>query len=66
MGAWSAATSFTALTIPTNAYYQNYVQSYPLATLGLTTGNTYHFELTRATGGLTNAWLVLEIVVEFT
>lgn len=66
MGAWSAATSFTALTVPTNAYYQNYTQSYTLAALGLVVNNTYHLELTRATGGLANAWLVVEIVVEFT
>lgn len=66
MGAWSAATTFTALTIPTNAFYQLYTQSYSLSTLGLAVNNTYHFELTRATGGLTNNWLVVEIVVEFT
>ena len=66
MGAWSAATTFTPLTIPTNAYYQNYVQTYTLAALGLTVGNTYHFELTRAIGGLANAWLAVEFIVEFT
>jgi hypothetical protein len=66
MGTWSAATTFTSLTIPTNAYYQLYTQTYSLAALGLTVNNTYHFELTRATGGLTNNWLVVEIVVEFT
>jgi hypothetical protein len=66
MGAWSAATTFTALTVPTNAFYQLYTQSYSLAALGLVVGNTYHFELTRAIGGLANAWLVVEVVVEFT
>jgi hypothetical protein len=66
MGAWSAATTFTPLTIPTNAYYQLYTQSYALSVLGLTVGNTYHMELTRAIGGLANAWLAVEFVIEFT
>jgi hypothetical protein len=66
MGSWSAATTFTSLTIPTNAYYQLYTQSYSLSSIGLIVNNTYHLELTRAIGGLTNNWLVVEIVVEFT
>jgi hypothetical protein len=66
MGAWSAATTFTAMTVPTNAYYQIYTQSYPLSTMGLITGNSYHFELTRAIGGVAYAWLVSEIVIVFT
>lgn len=66
IGAWSAATTFSSLAIPTNAFYQSYTQSFPLATLGLAVNNTYHLELTRAIGGLTNPWLVVEIVIEFT
>lgn len=66
MPSWSAGTTFTALTVPTNNYYQKYSQSYSLATLGLLTGETYHFELTRITGGLAFAWLVVEIAVVFT
>jgi hypothetical protein len=66
MGAWSAASTFTALTVPTNAYYQIYSQSYSLAAAGLAVGNTYHFELTRAVSGLAYAWLVAEIAVVFT
>jgi hypothetical protein len=66
MGAWSAATTFTAMTVPTNAYYQLYTQSYTIGALGLSTGNTYHLELTRAIGGVAYAWLVAEVAVSFT
>jgi hypothetical protein len=66
MSAWSTATSFTAFTVPTNAYYQLYTQTYSLSTLGLVVGNTYQLELTRAVSGLAYAWLVPEIVISFT
>jgi hypothetical protein len=66
MGAWSAGTSFTAFTVPTNAYYQLYSQTYALSALGLSVGNSYQFELTRAASGLVYAWLVPEISVVFT
>jgi hypothetical protein len=66
MGAWSAATTFTAMTVPTNAYYQLYTQSYALSAIGFTVGNTYHLELTRAIGGVAYAWLVSEVAVSFT
>jgi hypothetical protein len=65
MGAWSSATSLTAFSIPTNAYYQQNSQTLSLSTLGITPGNSCQFEFTRAASGLAYAWLVNEISVSF-
>lgn len=70
--AWSAATDLTAIGIPTNTFYQSSSQSLPLSTFGMVVGGTYQVEFTRkvtgVTGGtnLASAWLLLELVVEFT
>ena len=72
ISAWSAAYDMTAIGIPTNTFYQSSSQTIPLSTLGLTVGNTYQIELTRKVTGVTGgtnlayAWLLLELVVEFT
>lgn len=47
VGAWSAATQLTALTIPTNIYYNTFTQTLTLASLGLTAGGTHQLEITR-------------------
>ena len=64
--AWSAAFAFTAIDIPTNTNYQYDSQTVTLATLGLTAGNHVQFELTRAAGGLTGDWYLLNLEISFT
>ena len=63
---WSAATTFTAQTVPTNAFFQNYSYTATLAALSLVAGNLYQFELTRAASGVTGNWLMVELDVSFT
>jgi hypothetical protein len=68
-GAWSAATSMTALSIPNNTNVQYDSQTITLSTLGLTAGNYVLFELTRlatnAGDTLTVDWGLIEVVLEF-
>jgi hypothetical protein len=64
--AWSAATTLTAQTVPTNAFYQNYSYTASLASLSLVAGNLYQFEFTRAIGGVTGNWLMVQLDISFT
>jgi hypothetical protein len=64
--AWTAATTFTAQTVPTNAFYQNYTYTASIASLSLVAGNLYQFELTRAASGVTGNWLMVQLDVSFT
>lgn len=71
VGAWSAATNLSNITIPTNAFFQYASQTLSIASLGMAVNGMYQFELTRATtvtGGtqLANNWLLAEFTVEFT
>jgi hypothetical protein len=68
MSAWSAGTVFTSFSVPLNAYYQLLQQTFTLASLGLSVGNTYQLELTRTTGITSNlayAWLLAELTIVF-
>ena len=47
IGSWSAAYTLTTASIPTNANFQTYTVTVSLATLGITTGTTQQFQLTR-------------------
>lgn len=69
MGAWTGS-NLTNNVIPTNAFFQYFNQTITLASLGLTAGNLYQFELTRPTTGftgtnLTSAFLLAEVTLEF-
>ncbi len=66
VGAWSAATTFTNDTVPTNAFYQSYSHTYTLATLGITAGNVVQFEFTRAASGVASFMNLLQLTVSFT
>lgn len=63
--AWGSATALTNLSIPTNANYQKDTQTIALATLGLTVGVTYLFELCRnvPTDTLSGDWLLHSLTV---
>ena len=70
MGSWSSANLLTNISIPTNAYFQTSTVTYNLSTLGITPGNLYQFELTRAISGITGTNLasnfyMTELTVEF-
>lgn len=71
IGAWSAVTNFTAISIPANAYYQNNSQTFTLASLGLVPGTTYQTEFTRRVSGvigganLTTPWLLSALTIDF-
>ena len=71
VGAWSAATNMTNITIPTNAFFQYSTETITLSSMGLTAGDMYQFEFTRRTTGLTGGtnltgnWLLAELTVEF-
>jgi len=69
VAAWSAATALTTFTVLTNTNYAYYTQTISLATLGVTAGNLYNWELTRTptAGGdtLTVDWYVAEVIMEF-
>ena len=47
VGAWNAGTVMTAWAIPVNSFYQSYQQTFTVASLGLTAGNSGQLELTR-------------------
>lgn len=69
IGAWSAATELANIAIPTNSNFQYSQQTISLATLGLTAGNLYQFELTRRGSGvtgtdLTSPFLLVSVDVE--
>ena len=71
ISAWSAATDFATIVIPTNTNYQYNSQSFTLASLGLTVGTLYQFELSRkttvATGtNLASPWYMVDLTIEFT
>lgn len=67
---WSAATTMTTLSIPTNARYQYYSQLIPVSTLGITAGRLVQFELTRrgadANDNLAGDFNLLSLIIEFT
>jgi hypothetical protein len=70
VGAWSAASELTNVSIPTNAFFQYSTQTVALTTLGLTADRLYQFELTRRVTGVTgtnlgSAFLLAELTVEF-
>ena len=71
VGAWSAGTNLTALTIPTDANFHYYTQTLTLAGLGLTAGRLTQFQLNRlGTSGsdtlTTSNWLMEEFKISFT
>lgn len=64
--AWSAFTALTALSIPTNTNWQYDTQTLTLASLSLTAGNVYMFQITRdPADGLTGDWTLLTTIIEF-
>jgi hypothetical protein len=70
VGTWSTGTNLASNAIPTNAFFQYFVQTISLTTLSLTAGNLYQFELTRPITGFTGtnlaaAFLLAEITLEF-
>lgn len=67
VGAWSGATVLTALSFPAGTeFFQENEQTLTLASLGLTPGQTYQFELTRSTTGtLVDAWFLYGLEVLF-
>lgn len=70
VGAWSAAQELSNIPIPTNANFQYSTQVVSLATLGLSAGNLYQFEITRRVAGVTGTnlaanFLMPEITLEF-
>jgi hypothetical protein len=67
--AWSSANLFTSQSIASNVFYYSYTYTVSLATLSLTAGNTYQFELVRNTGvagNLAQPWLLQGLTVSFT
>ncbi len=68
VGAWSGATALAAITFPAlTEFFQEDTQTLTLASLGMTAGNTYQFELTRSvTGTLVDDWFLYELEVLFT
>ncbi len=69
IGTWSTANLLTSVTVGTNAFYTQYTQTSTLASLSLTAGNMYQFELSRnvaVAGNLAFAWLLSELIIEFT
>jgi hypothetical protein len=54
VGAWSAGVNLSLIAIPTNANFQYYVYTGTLASVNLTAGNLYQFELTRYITGVTS------------
>jgi len=70
VGAWSARLAVANVSTSTNAFYQVLQVSLDLATLGITPGNTYQFELTRnspsATDTLAGDFLLLNTLLSFT
>jgi hypothetical protein len=54
VGAWAAGTNLSTIAIPTNAYFQYYVYTVTLSSLGLAAGNLYQLELTRYNTGVTS------------
>jgi hypothetical protein len=65
VAAWSGATNFTTLTIPNNTDFNYVTQTVSLATLGITPGNLYAFEITRQ-ASITNNVVGLIYLIEFT
>ena len=65
VGAWSAATALTTLTVPANTNFQFYNQAISFVTLGLTAGNIVQFEFTRQGSAgadtLVGNWNLLEL-----
>ena len=47
VGVWSSAVQLTAFDIGANTFYQTYLRTIPIASLGLTEGTTAQIELTR-------------------
>lgn len=66
VGAWSAAHAFTSVAVPTNVFVSTYTYTVTLATLSLTAGNTYQFEITRAASGVASNWLMSLLSIAFT
>lgn len=72
VGSWSSALSLTAISIPTNAYFQYDTQTISLASLGWSAEDHVQFELTRRLTGspvedtLSGDWDLLEMIVELT
>ena len=64
--AWSTAVAFADLSMPTNENWQTDTETFTLAALGLTAGQTHQIEITRdGAGTLTGDWTLLSLVVEF-
>lgn len=66
---WSSPDTLTAISLPTNEYFQFDIQTITLATLSLTTGVIAQFQLARdASSGsddLSGDWTLLEVKVDF-
>jgi hypothetical protein len=71
VGAWSAPTALSVITFPAGAQGTNFlksVQTLNLATLGLTPGRKYKFEITRnpnVANDVVGDWAVAQVKVEF-
>ncbi len=69
-GSWSSYNGWANIDIPANGNYQYDVETVSFATLGLTAGNLYLFELTRdaanAADTLTGDWGLIYLEVELT
>ena len=67
--AWSTANLLTSQAIASNVFYYTYTYTATLASLSLTTGNTYQIEFVRNTGvsgNLAQPWLLQGLTVTFT
>jgi hypothetical protein len=54
MGSWSGGTNLSTFAITANINFQYFVYTVTLASLGLTAGNLYQFEVTRYNTGVTS------------
>lgn len=64
--AWSSAVAFADLSMPTNENWQTDTETFTLAALGLTAGQTHQIEIVRdGVGTLSGDWTLLSLVVEF-
>lgn len=67
--AWSSATNFGTIDIPTNELFQFDSATFTLAALGLTAGSLHQLEFVRAGGAvgdtLVGDWTLLKLVIEF-
>lgn len=69
VGSWSSATQLTNINIPTNTNFQYDSQTITLASLSITAGQDWQFQITRTTPtagtNLSGDWTVRDIILEW-